>query len=299
MRSEYRTHKREIFYKYMSATTASVVLANRTLRWSSPVLFNDPFDVPRELSFGYTPNDVFQAVARHLTDLIEQPPKDTSQLQPKLRLIADAMKKWRSPEIKADLLQGIQDLAKSYSPRKESLDELREMWRSLIPEFRILCLTESPDHVAMWYHYADKYSGVVLEFNCVDELDSPTLGAKPVDYPLGKPAIYTPEGWAKLLMFENRRAIETLIKLATFTKSRDWSYEREWRVTTWKRPADSGLYTDYSFDRRELGAVYLGPMISANDREAVTALAKNYANCVVWNVTIGMDREFHFAKSNV
>ena len=151
----------------------------------------------------------------------------------------------------------------------------------------------------MWYHYADQYRGLVLEFECVDELDSASLRAKPVEYPLVKPAIYTAEGWAKLLMMQNRPATEMLLELATFTKSPDWSYEREWRVTSWKRPADTDLYTDYSFDQRELGAIYLGPMISPSDRETVTALAKGYVNCVVWNVTIGMDREFHFTKSNV
>jgi hypothetical protein len=33
----------------MSAATARIVLADRKLRWSSPILFNDPFDVPREM----------------------------------------------------------------------------------------------------------------------------------------------------------------------------------------------------------------------------------------------------------
>jgi hypothetical protein len=39
----------------MPASTAKIVLQNKTLRWSSPVEFNDPFDVPRELAFDVTP----------------------------------------------------------------------------------------------------------------------------------------------------------------------------------------------------------------------------------------------------
>jgi Protein of unknown function (DUF2971) len=261
MRSERRIHERQSFFKYVSATTATVVLTNRTLRWSSPVLFNDPFDVPREVTFGFTPDDVFQAASRHLTALIECPPEDTSQLQPKLRLIAETMKRNGAPEIRVKLLRGIQELAPSYRPRKESLDEMREIWRRLLPELRVLCLTESPAHVAMWYHYADRYRGVVLEFKCIDELDSACLMARPVEYPVEKPAIYTAEGWAKLLMMQNRLTTEKFLELATFMKSPDWSYEREWRVTSWKRPADIGLYTDYRFDQRELGAVYLARII--------------------------------------
>jgi hypothetical protein len=34
------THNREHFYKYMTASAAKSVLQTRTLRWSSPALFN-------------------------------------------------------------------------------------------------------------------------------------------------------------------------------------------------------------------------------------------------------------------
>jgi hypothetical protein len=39
----------ERFFKYMSRQTAKIVLANRTLRWSTPALLNDPFDVQFDL----------------------------------------------------------------------------------------------------------------------------------------------------------------------------------------------------------------------------------------------------------
>jgi hypothetical protein len=63
MRSPNRRHDRESFFKYMSAAMAAIVLQNRTLRWSSPVLFNAPFDVPWELFFGLSPEDIAQALA--------------------------------------------------------------------------------------------------------------------------------------------------------------------------------------------------------------------------------------------
>jgi hypothetical protein len=157
MRSKNRTHDRQSFFKYMSASTAKIVLANRTLRWSSPVLFKDPFDVPREMSFGLTPVDIVQALSRRMADLIENPPEDTSQLEPKVRLIVETVKKGIRPEVRAELLEGLKTAAGSHRPTSESMDALRAMWRAFIPDFRILCLTESPAHVAMWYHYADQY----------------------------------------------------------------------------------------------------------------------------------------------
>lgn len=58
-----RTHNRAYFYKYMPAETAALVLKAGKLRWSSPLLFNDPFDVPRSLAGDMTATDIARAVA--------------------------------------------------------------------------------------------------------------------------------------------------------------------------------------------------------------------------------------------
>lgn len=270
---------------------------HQSLRWSSPVLFNDPFDVPRELSFGLTPEDLDLALARRVASLIEHPPKDTSHLEPKLRLVVNTVRSGISLDLKQQLLAGLIGFAASHRPTSESMDALRDQWRTWLPDHRILCLTESAAHVAMWYHYADQYRGVVLEFNCVDELDSAWLAARPVTYPLAKPMIYTADGWAELLTKPNQSAIRAILHTATYTKSSDWSYEAEWRVASFKRSTDTGLFTDYKFDRRELAAVYLGPMISQADRQSLETVAKRFPGAKLWNVSIGMNREFALSEA--
>lgn len=294
MRSPNRLHDRQSFFKYTSADTARIVLTNKKLRWSSPILFNDPFDVPRELSFGITPDEFVQASARRMTHLINNPPDDTSHLSPKMRLIIEAVKKGISAELKAELLAGVHEVVASQRPSGASMDELRKLWKAWLPDHRILCLTESPAHAAMWYHYADKYRGVVLEFRCVDELDSAWLGAKPVTYPASKPPIYTADGWAELLTLQNEAAIRAMLHAATYTKSPDWSYESEWRVASFKRPTDTGNFSDYGFGRQELGAVYFGPAISADDRMSLRIAVGAFPTARLWDVAIGMSREFTF-----
>ena len=37
------------FFKYVTADTARMILENGTLRWSSPAMFNDPFDTQFDL----------------------------------------------------------------------------------------------------------------------------------------------------------------------------------------------------------------------------------------------------------
>jgi hypothetical protein len=149
----------------------------------------------------------------------------------------------------------------------------------------------------MWYHYADQYRGVVLEFRCDDALDSAWLAARPVTYPAAKPAVYTADGWAQLLMTQGGLAIQTLLDVATYTKAPDWSYEREWRITSFKRQTDTGPFTDYKFESRELTGVYLGPNIPAPQQEAITVLATRFPSVRLWKVSIGMDREFAFAAA--
>ena len=46
-------HNRQFFYKYVTAKVAKIVLTTRKLRWSSPLLFNDPFDVTQDLRLNF------------------------------------------------------------------------------------------------------------------------------------------------------------------------------------------------------------------------------------------------------
>lgn len=194
MRSSLRIHERQYFFKYMSAATAIDVLERTRLRWSSPILFHDPFDVPRELTLGLEADEISRAFASRFKDIIEHPPEDTSYLETKLRLIIERVKKGVSSEFKLKILNDIEESKETFIPSGTGVKGLNDLWKSWLPEYRILSLTESPAHSAMWCHYADLYSGVVLEFRCVDELDSAWLIAKQVTYSDHIPAIYSANG---------------------------------------------------------------------------------------------------------
>jgi hypothetical protein len=206
----------------------------------------------------------------------------------------DTVKRGISSEVRAEMIAGIKESYESGQPTGASMDELRDIWRSWIPDLRILCLTESPAHAAMWFHYADKYKGVVLEFNCNDDTNSALLGAQPVTYPNAKPEVFEADGWAKLLMMPNELAIKKIFHVSTYTKSPDWSYEKEWRITSFKRQDDSGLYTDYKFNPIELSSIYLGPLITPADKSALVSIAAKFPRVRVVEVAIGMSRTFLF-----
>lgn len=292
MRSPNRTHDRTSFFKYMTAEVAAIVLKNRTLRWSSPALFNDPFDVPRELILDLDYQDILQASARCFAQLIADPPEDTSKLSPKIRIIVDTVKKGIPLEVKRKMLEGLAEPEPVQARSGQAVEELRRIWRALIHDLRILCLTERPTHAAMWCHYAGNYSGVVLEFHCLDETDSALLTAERVTYPTEKPEIYTASGWAELIVLDQRAATEKMLHISTHTKAPDWSYENEWRVVSYKRPTESGDFSDYPFSEPELAALYLGPLISEADRDSLMTLMSAYPTAKVFRVSLGTSREF-------
>jgi len=95
-----RTHDRSSFFKYMTADTARLVLANRTLRWSSPLLFNDPFDVPRELYFDITPVEIANALTQRLADLISSSSLNTQEIDPSIQDLVAVLKKESQMAIK-------------------------------------------------------------------------------------------------------------------------------------------------------------------------------------------------------
>lgn len=278
----------------MTANVASLVISNLSLRWSSPLIFNDPFDVPRELIPGVSAQELVAAVARRHAALIEQPPDDTSSLTPQLQSLIDAVKNGITNDHRSALLARLREAAKAIETKDTSLDEFRQMWRESLPDLRILCLTDSSSHLAMWYHYAEGYTGVVLEFACNDILDSAWLEAQPVTYPEEKPEVYTLDGLAELMSTKTEIAVKKLLHVSTFTKAPDWSYEREWRIVTSKRPTNFGLFNDYRFDPRELATIFLGPLISSEDKFKLKALAAQYSHVRVVEVSLGLSRELIF-----
>ena len=51
-------HDKEHFYKYYNAEATKLVLRNLAVKWSSPALFNDPFDLQINLDFGFDLDEV-------------------------------------------------------------------------------------------------------------------------------------------------------------------------------------------------------------------------------------------------
>ena len=266
-----RSHDRRFFYKYMPAETARIVLANRTLRWSSPVLFNDPFDIhPDTLHFDGV--ELQQALMEEISSLLRNP-DNTVVPDPRLEYMLDVARQ-STPEHR----EAMAAVTKEYKPfvpdpANDSLQKLKQVWSDMVSNMRVLCFSEVNDLTAMWAHYAANATGVVLQFEAVDGLDSAFLVARPVAYDDSPLAITRAREWARLMIRSpNWQNDMSFFDNYEHTKTTEWKAEKEWRISSMRRRVETGKCSDYPFNVRELNAVYFGWKCTKDHRAEITCL---------------------------
>ncbi|MGA4664357.1 DUF2971 domain-containing protein [Enterobacter ludwigii] len=294
MRSEKRQHDRQSFFKYMPLSTAKIVLKNSTLRWSSPTLLNDPFDVPRELFPDVSEQQVSTAFAQMLVHELKNPRDNLDELAPDIIEIVQDMRQifpsGLSSEINLHLLN-LMSIAVQTTDVLSALQELKEHWLNSLDTKRVICVSEEPDIISMWNHYADCYKGIVLEFACLDELDSVWLLANPINYTDTKPLTYSAEGLAELASRNNCWATKYLTEELMRIKTTHWAYEKEWRVSTIMNNNEEGLYSDYGFNPNELKSVILGPQFDSSELPTIISLSQKYPNVRIKRAKLTTQRE--------
>jgi len=284
MRSPNRRHDVPSLYKFLTANVGRIVLQSQQLRWSSPMLFNDPFDVPREMDLGWTVDDLNQAICHRFTEYL----RDVATPQsPMARLLVGEMRKnlQRMPEDVAIKILGI--TLSVMAPRAvRHRSELLEAWAEKIPRMRIICFSEIFSSPVMWAHYAEAHSGIVLEFESSDERDSSWLLAGPVVYRSAKPSLPSVERWARAFLSEEAIDWDAYFLEYHYVKDVDWAYEREHRVVSASKDAEAGLFSDYMFHEDDLRGVIVGTNCAAEDETAVCDLvAHRYPNAIVYRAT--------------
>ena len=252
-----------------------------------PSLFNDPFDVPREICDGVDEDRIRDALVDRMNALVMNPalpyPEHHSIMT---RMLLYGFSR-ADDDLKKQLIAGNEESRRDPSITSDGLEMLRDQWRSMYGEQRILCFTERWDSASMWDRYSDGHRGVLVEFGCLDHLDSAWLIAKPVNYTDAPLHLNTPEGFAELMLYHPHYAVTKIMEVYTHTKTTDWEYEKEWRIASWKRPHESGEYSDCEFLPEHLQGITFGASISEDDKTDLTLLANaQYPHVKLWQASI-------------
>ena len=137
------------------------------------------------------------------------------------------------------------DVPKSEIERVYSLldDGIRRIREDLGKQVGIECFTQSPTDILMWSYYADKHTGVCVEYD-FSKLFSSCSNAFlfPVCYSENRPLLDMQKVYDPITQqIRNDRMVEVFpsIMRSWITKSKEWEREKEWRLITFPIKNDS------------------------------------------------------------
>lgn len=271
-------HRRTYLYKYTSSKAALSIFKSGKVRYSSPLLFNDPFDIQTELVFDFDIDSLADIIHKEIEDIIF----DRKEVEIRnegfgqaLLLLREAV---RSHGYYAEELRQFMDSDLEFI--SSQINELRigfnDIWQDYLPRMRVFSMSEVNNSILMWSHYADFHRGVVLKLNIIPELDSPLWITEPVIYKSKPPAVFKAKQWIEDVLSINPIDHKKLTREYARMKSDIWEYEKEWRV--WDLPTENKeqLFSDYTLYPEELGAIYLGCSMNDEIKNEIIRAARTF-----------------------
>lgn len=271
--------------KFCSVDTGLKILNSQTLRWSSPHLFNDPFELNHTAQTDFTPDTLVKGMIKEAINLLFGPNEPTGKSN---RLVA-AISRWRDEErfaseeeAEAVLNQLFGQMAQQ---QQETIDKYLQAWRQFSSALRICCFSDKPGNMAAWQRYGDNHSGIALKFAAGEDF---TLhDPKRVHYSTTPPFITNLKEQVAVSYGKQPAPSSDGFVDKLLSKNRDDSAEREYRCFDVERGEADGdeqlWYTNKTFKTHELKAIYIGLGTRREDKEAVINLVKaDYKNTRVF-----------------
>lgn len=252
----------QVFYKYTSPDTTLALLRSKTFRYSSPLLFNDPFDFQSGLYLDFDiatlPSKIFDRL-EHIASSQNEPEVDAED--PWGQLAKSVWLNYRDhgfPRQKFEQLAGAL-LSRLAEEIRDTQQKYQEHWLTrFLPGLRVFCVSEHRDNLLMWAHYAKDHTGAVFELRSLPEEDNPLSVAQPVVYSVRPPPFFTEAEWLDDIFSIKKTDHRELNRRYAYAKSSHWEYEREWRVWYPVIPAPEGLFADCPIRTNEVSALYIG-----------------------------------------
>ncbi|MBL7683657.1 MAG: DUF2971 domain-containing protein [Flavipsychrobacter sp.] len=234
-----RHNEGDALYKYTTIEAAKAILGNCSIRYSSPINFNDPFEFNRKcIDIGCTQEEMefrLRAVLQH-----NPPPQGIDEY---LKNIS------------------IQHFQKTYF---DTLEE--ERTHSLIQ-----CYSEIRDEILMWSHYAKSHSGVCIGIRV------PTFGIN--EQSLTMRVNYTHKITPIRMFSTNQMVGGLALVYWVYTKSERWGYEKEVRTHLSNADGlfevDGDLYSIQPLDKTQICSLTFGINTPQKDVDDILSIAKS------------------------
>jgi hypothetical protein len=302
-------HDRKYFYKYVTPETALLILQNRTVRYSSPTLFNDPFDIQTRLRCEFEESEFLTAYRDEIFRLfhgqkeprfIDNTAPLCREIQVFRRIVEDKSK--MTKEIFDRMTEDILEAGKQLLECEN--EEMNIWWMRAAKATKVFCVAEMPDNLLMWAHYSKDHTGAVIEFECLPDLDTPLCAARKVNY-VEKPPFIAEDLDAYVQYITGQATLNHEISIydLCLSKSDHWKYEQEWRVFI--PPADMDnptipidangkeiLFDLLEFLPQEIRSIYLGCRMTDDNRQKILSCLSGDLQHVKKYKSVKSDREY-------
>lgn len=265
------------FYKYATPEAAIAILTNKTVRYSSPLTYNDPFDVQTGLHLEFDLDQLHGKLINFIEKFAsdhEAPTMDKNNPWGELALIA--RRKYATHGFDKQLWH---DMTASIFNEimlpiiQETRLQYQQYWHNTLPTMRVFCVSEERDNLLMWAHYSRDHTGVVFEFLSLPEEDNVLSIAQQVKYVSSPPPFFTEQEWIDNFFITGEFDDGSLHRRYVLHKFEAWGYEKEWRVWYPDGPPDS-LHDLIPIRDSELPRMFIGCRASAEFTEQAVGLAR-------------------------
>jgi Protein of unknown function (DUF2971) len=208
--------------------SAEAVLNNRTLKWSTPRNFNDPFDVQAPLLFNVADEQIVEQALGLISLRFHQNRPIKNELGVALEFIKSSGVVLSPQQVRQQFASMLLD---SVSRLRRSLPSFCDELLVDLANSKILCLSARVDQPPMWAHYSDNHRGIAIEFSADAGVDTALMLARPVNYVPVMPNFVEESEYAGIIAGEAEwPSASNILDKFIYSKLDAWSYEEEWRV---------------------------------------------------------------------
>ncbi len=242
-------------FQYRSVSAAKLESLRVDEVWlGCPLYLNDPYDVhifidpervKRELTVAIFPDLVGEDNLELIYDRLKIGVNPSDIL---MEIITERCEHDNSSGSASEVYAGLEIFL------QKQVDGISAAYHQIRSCIGVSSFSERYDSPLMWAHYSDSHKGYCVEY---DFSGSTALSCL-------FPVVYQDDVFECSCVFDKKKKSQAI--LSALVKSKDWSYEREWRmVTSRENPIDRGVPMRVPIPKK----VYLGSLMTEVDKQKV------------------------------
>lgn len=290
--------------KFAGIREGKHILSKGALRWSSPELFQGPFELRYDQGLEFSNKELLKQVLKTIAAMVFARDMPTPGLpdHPFSKLI----RRWRTEDrfnSEEEVEEALSNIVGNMVDKQlEETQELVQHWSYLISHTRVLSLLEKHQEIDFWEKYADNHRGIAIRFRC-DVENSSLANPQRAEYGVKRPQITTLKEQVNVLIGQERKVEESTLHEKLLMRSKSKIHEKEWVCHKTLTEAEfeeeqaahgdidaKKWYQEVKFTAKELSAVYFGQAVSDKDKKTILEfLGKNYPKAKAFEAQIHIE----------